>query len=96
MSLPACAEREAVVCRFVLFIAQSLCVVWDTVHTKRVSVLFGTVHNKAAQPTPTNLEPWGLATTVPGMVGVEAGNVVDKDLVEVREATVEADEDARA
>ena len=36
----------------------------------------------------------GLATTVPGMVGVEAGNVVDKDLVEVREATVEADEDA--
>ncbi|EOD21382.1 putative ATP-dependent protease Clp, ATPase subunit [Emiliania huxleyi CCMP1516] len=38
----------------------------------------------------------GLATTVPGMVGVEAGNVVDKDLVEVREATVEADEDARA
>ena len=33
---------------------------------------------------------------MPGMVGVEAGNVVDKDLVEVREATVEADEDARA
>ena len=84
MSLPACAERR---CRFVLFIAQSL-----------LCIVFGTVHNKVAQPTPTNLVDGslGLATTVPGMVGVEAGNVVDKDLVEVREATVEADEDARA
>lgn len=60
--------------------------------------MFGTVHNKAQLNPHLNLVDGslGLATTVPGMVGVEAGNVVDKDLVEVREATVEADEDARA
>ena len=93
-SLPAQKEKLSFVVSSCSLLKVS--VLFGTVHTKRVSVLFGTVHNKAAQPTPTNLEPWGLATTVPGMVGVEAGNVVDKDLVEVREATVEADEDARA
>jgi len=85
MSLPACAERR---CRFVLFIAQSLslCVLCSgRSTTKQLNPHLNLVDGSL-----------GLATTVPGMVGVEAGNVVDKDLVEVREATVEADEDARA
>mmetsp|Transcript_9301 Transcript_9301/g.29509 ORF Transcript_9301/g.29509 Transcript_9301/m.29509 type:complete len:153 (+) Transcript_9301:31-489(+) len=50
--------------------------------------------DKAAQPIRTNLDggslALGLAMTVPA-IGVSAGNaVVDKDLVEVREATVTA------